>query len=178
MSVLSTFDVVVLLMMALGAVAGVARGFVMEVLSLLAWAAAILAVRYFYAPGKVFAERVTGTEAGGAVLSAVLIFVVTFVVVRSIAGSLGKRSRQSAIGPLDRVLGMGFGGIKGLLAASVLFLFGTMAFDVLDPGRARPQWLDPHRTAPLVEVTSKAMVAFYEERRARAYAEKAAKPAA
>ena len=61
-----------------------------------------------------------------------------------------------------------FGGFKGLLAASVIFLLGTMVFDVLDPGRPRPDWLAPRRTAPLIETTSKAMVDFVAERRARA----------
>ena len=178
MTPLTAFDVIVLLLMALGAIAGVARGFITEVLSLLAWVAAIFAVRYFYGPAKIYAERITGTEAGGAVLAFVLLFVITFVVVRSFGSSLGKRTRNSVVGPLDRLLGLGFGGLKGLLAASLVFLLGTMSFDVLDPGRPRPEWLHPERTEPLVEMTSRTMVDFVAERRARADATRDAKPAA
>lgn len=174
MATLSAFDVIVLLLIGFGAIAGLARGFVVEVMSLLAWVAAIFAVRYFYAPAKVFAERLTGTEAGGAVLAFAFIFIVTFMVVRGIGQSIGQRTRNSAVGPLDRLLGLGFGGLKGLLAASVVFLLGTMVFDVLDPGRGRPSWLSTHRTTALVEVTTKAMVDFVDERRARADASRAA----
>lgn len=178
MATLSGFDIVVLLLIGLGAAVGLARGFVVEVMSLLAWVAAIFAVRYFYAPAKVFAERLTGTEAGAAVLAFAVVFIVTFAVVRGIGQSIGKRTRNSAVGPLDRLLGLGFGGLKGLLAASVIFLLGSMVFDVLDPGRGRPSWLATSRTTPLVEVTTKTMVDFVDERRARADASRAATPPA
>lgn len=168
MASLTAFDIVVLLLIGLGGLAGLARGFVTEVLSLLAWVAAFFAIRFFYPAGKVFAAKFTGTEAGGAVLAFVLIFLIAYIGFKAIAGMLGSRTRNSVVGPLDRVLGLGFGAFKGLLAASVIFLLGTMVFDVLDPGEPRPEWLRAARTAPLVEVTSKAMVDFVEERRARA----------
>ena len=167
MTSLTAFDIVVLLLIGFGALAGLARGFVTEVLSLLAWVAAIFAVRLFYPAGKIIATRLTGTESGGAILAFVLIFAVTFVVFKGVGGALGARTRNSVVGPLDRVLGLGFGAFKGLLGASVLFLLGTMVFDVLDPESPRPEWLRAARTAPLVEATSKAMVDFVETRRQR-----------
>ena len=173
MANLTALDIIVLLLMGLGALAGLARGFVTEVLSLLAWVAGFAAVRFFYTPGKAIALRFTGTEAGAAVLAFAVLFLAGYLVVRALAGGIGSRTRNSLVGPLDRLLGLGFGGLKGLLAASVLYLAGTMVFDVLDPGEPRPAWLVAHRTGPLVETTSKAMVDFVEERRARAAREKA-----
>ncbi|QXQ05879.1 CvpA family protein [Sphingosinicellaceae bacterium] len=164
---LSAFDIVALLLIALGGLSGLSRGFVTEVLSLLGWVAGFAAVHYLYAPGKAIATRFTGTEAGGAVLAFAVIFLTAFFVVRAIATSIGGQTRNSLLGPFDRLLGLGFGGLKGLLAASVLFLAGTMVFDVVDPG-LRPEWLRPVRTAPLIEAPSKAMVDFVEQRRARA----------
>ena len=164
---LSAFDIIALLLVGLGALAGLARGFVMEVLSLFGWVAGFVAVHYLYAPGKVLATRFTGTETGGAVLAFATIFILAFVLVRSAATSIGGRTRNSMLGPFDRLLGLGFGGLKGLLAASVLYLAGTMVLDIVDPGY-RPDWLQPVRTAPLIEGTSKAMVDFVELRRAHA----------
>ncbi len=174
MANLTAFDVVVLLLMALGGLAGLSRGFVAEVLSLLAWVAGFAAVRYFYTPGKAIAVRLTGTDAGGAVLAFAVLFFAGFILVQMLAGSAGRRTRNSVLGPFDRLLGLGFGGLKGLLAASVLYLAGTMVFDVVDPGEPRPTWLEARRTAPLVETASKAMVDFVDERRAKAAREKAA----
>ena len=165
MSVFTAFDIVVLLLIVLGGFAGLARGFVTEVLSLLAWVAAIFAVRYFYPSGQIIASKLVSNQSAASVLAFAVIFIVAFVVFRSIAGSLGSRTRNSVVGPLDRLLGLGFGAFKGLLGASVLYLLATMVFDVIDPAHPRPEWLRASRTAPLVELTSKAMVDFVEERR-------------
>jgi len=165
MANLTAFDIIVLLLIGLGGLAGLARGFVTEVLSLLAWVAAFFAVRFLYPIIKPITARLTGTESGAAVLAFVGIFLISFFLFRMVASMLGSRTRNSVVGPLDRILGLGFGAFKGLLGASVIYLLGTMVFDVLDPGEPRPEWLRAARTAPLVEVTSKAMVDFVSERR-------------
>ena len=41
---------------------GLARGFVGEIVSLLAWAAGIFAVRFFYTPGKTIAAGIVGSD--------------------------------------------------------------------------------------------------------------------
>lgn len=165
MANLTAFDVVVLLLIGLGGLAGLARGFVTEVLSLLAWVAAILAVRFLYPTGKLLALRLTGTEPGAAILAFVVIFLVAFIGFRMIAQMLGERTRSSVIGPVDRVLGFGFGAFKGLIGASVLFLLLQFGYDTLEAGAPRPAWLRAARTVPLLEVSSKAMVDFVEKRR-------------
>jgi len=153
------------LLILLGGVAGLARGFVTEVLSLLAWVAAIMAVRFLYPAGKTFAFHVTGTESGAAILAFAVIFLATFIVFRMIAGELGARTKSSVVGPVDRVLGLGFGAFKGLIGASILFLIVQFGYDTMEAGAPRPAWLTASRTLPLLDVTSKAMVDFVEKRR-------------
>lgn len=165
MASLTAFDIVVLLIIALGALAGLARGFVTEVLSLLAWVAGIVAVRFLYAPGKVFAAQLTRSEPGGAILAFTVIFLSAYIAFRYIAQLLGSRTRASIVGPIDRLLGFGFGAFKGLIGAAILFLLLTMALDLLDNGGPRPAWLQAGRTEPLMEMTSKAMVDFVEKTR-------------
>jgi membrane protein required for colicin V production len=165
MASLTAFDIVVLLIIALGALAGLARGFVTEVLSLLAWVAGIVAVRFLYAPGKVFAARLVGSEPGGAILAFTVIFLAAYIAFRYVAQLLGSRTRASIVGPIDRLLGLGFGAFKGLIGAAILFLLLTMGLDLLDNGGPRPAWLQAGRTEPLLEMTSKAMVDFVEKTR-------------
>jgi len=174
MAHLTAFDVVVLLMVGLAAAAGVARGFVTEVLSLLAWVAALLAVRFAYPLGRLIAIHLTGTIAGGSILAFVVIFVVTFVVFRRLARMLGQRTRESIIGPFDRVLGLGFGAFKGMIGASVLYLALGFGYDVVDAGGPRPDWLASGRTRPLLEVTSRTMIDLVEQRRHRDAAHRSA----
>jgi len=165
MANLTALDIVVLLLIGLGGIAGLARGFVTEVLSLLAWVAAIMAVRFLYPAGKTLAFHLTGTESGAAILAFASIFLTTFIVFRMIAGELGDRTRSSVVGPVDRVLGAGFGAFKGLIGASILYLVVQFGYDTMEAGAPRPAWLTASRTAPLLDVTSKAMVDFVEKRR-------------
>lgn len=165
MANLTAFDVVVLLLIGLGGLAGLARGFITEVLSLLAWVAAILAVRFLYPTGKALAFHLTGTASGAAILAFVVIFLVAFVGFRLIAQMLGDRTRASVVGPVDRLLGLGFGAFKGLIGASVLYLLLQFGYDTVEAGAPRPAWLRAARTAPLLDVSSKAMVDFVEKRR-------------
>ncbi|MGI4877910.1 MAG: CvpA family protein [Janthinobacterium lividum] len=165
MASLTALDIVVLLLILLGGLAGLARGFVTEVLSLLAWVAAIMAVRFLYPLGKTVALHLTGNDSGAAILAFASIFLTTFIVFRMIAGELGDRTKSSVVGPVDRVLGLGFGVFKGLIGASILFLIVEFGYDTMEAGAPRPLWLTASRTAPLLEVTSKAMVDFVEKRR-------------
>jgi membrane protein required for colicin V production len=165
MAALTAFDVVVGIIVVLAALAGLARGFVGEIVSLLAWVAGIVAVRFFYTPVKTVTARFTGTESGGAILALVAIFLVAFIIVRVVGGKLSDGTKASIIGPIDRLLGLGFGAAKGVLAAALLFLLVNLAFDTVDPGEPSPDWIATARTAPTLAMVSKALVDFVEEQR-------------
>lgn len=165
MTALTAFDIVVGLIVVLAALAGLARGFVGEIVSLLAWAAGILAVRYFYAPAKLLAVKFVGTESGAAILALVALFLLAFILVRVIGGQLSSSTKASVIGPVDRVLGLGFGAAKGVLAAALLFLLVNLVFDTVDPGEPSPEWIAAARTAPTLAMVSKALVDFVAEQR-------------
>lgn len=159
-------DIIVLLLVGGGMVFGVMRGFVTEVLSLMAWVAAVMALRLFYTPASVWAAEATGTESGGAVLAFAGLFFGAFILFKIIAAQLGSRTRQSVVGPIDRVLGGGFGAVKGLIGASLLFLAVNLGYDVLwGKDEARPGWIGAGRTYPLLKLTSRLIVDFVEERR-------------
>jgi membrane protein required for colicin V production len=168
---LTALDVIVLLLIVLGGMAGFARGFVTEVLSLLAWVAAFFAVRLLYPAGQKIAFHVTHTESGAAILAFAVIFLATFIAFRMVAAELGDRTRSSIIGPVDRVLGLGFGAFKGLLFGAVIWLVLGLGFDTIESDAPRPEWLTASRTAPLLTVTSKAMVDLVEKHRPPASAD-------
>lgn len=171
---LTAMDIIVLLLVGGGLVFGVMRGFVTEVLSLLAWVAAVMALRLFYTPASVWAAHATGTEAGGAVLAFAGLFFGAFILFRIIASQLGGRTRQSVVGPIDRILGGGFGALKGLIGASLLFLAVNLGYDVIwGKDEPRPEWLAAGRTYPLLKLSSRLIVDFVEERRNDADAESA-----
>jgi membrane protein required for colicin V production len=100
-------------------------------------------------------------------LSAALIFGLAMFGGRRLANSIGSQTRNSFVGPFDRVLGFGFGAVKGLLLATVAFLFFSLFYDIFyGAAAARPQWMRESRTFPLLTASSKAVVGFVKERRA------------
>ena len=159
-------DIIVLLLVGGGVVFGVMRGFVTEVLSLMAWVAAVMMLRLFYTPASAWAAKATGTESGGAVLAFAGLFFGAFILFRVIASQLGARTRQSVVGPIDRVLGGGFGAVKGLIGASLLFLAASLFYDVVwGKDEPRPGWLAAGSTYPLLKLSSRLIVDFVDERR-------------
>lgn len=163
---MTSFDVIIFLIIGWASVAGIMRGFVCEVLSLIAWVAAVAALRLFHTPASALAASWTGTETGGAILAFVLLFAVTFFGFRLIARNLGSRTRTSVIGPLDRALGLGFGAVKGLIVASLIFLGVNLFFDMVwGAATPKPAWIATSKTTPLLRLSSAAITDFVEERR-------------
>ncbi len=166
---LTALDMIVLLLVGGGAFFGVMRGFVTEVLSLLAWVAAVAMLKIGYAPVSAWLAGPVGTRAGAAVLAFVAIFAVTFFGGKMIAASLGRRTRASVLGPVDRLLGLGFGALKGLIGATILFLAANLAHDTAYGAAGdRPDWMRASRTYPLLHATGGAIVDFVAARRGAA----------
>jgi len=127
----------------------------------------IAAVRVFHAPASAALSEPIGTDAGAAVLAFLAIVIVTYALGKWISKSIGKKSRKSVLGPIDRVLGFGFGMIKGLILATLLFLLLAMGYETLfGLEEPRPDWMVKSRTYPLLNASGNAMSEFVREQRA------------
>lgn len=167
----TALDVFVFLLLIGGAAVGFVRGFVHEVLSLLAWIFAIAMLKLFHTQlwtGLINSFHTSSPAA--AVLAFAILFIPSFIVVKLVARSLGGKTRRSTmLGPFDRVLGGGFGALKGLLGATLFFLLANLATDmVYGPQADRPQWMTKSRTYPLLNASGRAIVDWVEARRPRA----------
>ena len=75
-------------------------------------------------------------------------------------------ARRSVLGPVDRLLGGGFGMLKGLIGATLFFLLANLATDMIYGGDAdRPKWMTESRTYPLLNATGRGVVDWVETRR-------------
>lgn len=165
---MTALDVFVFLLLIGGAAVGFVRGFVHEVISILAWIVAIAMLKLFHGQLWSGLENMFHTSpAAGAVLAFALLFVPSFLLVKLLARSLGGRARRHAVlGPVDRTLGGGFGLLKGLLGATLFFLLANLATDmVYGPQADRPQWMTKSRTYPLLNASGRAIVDWVEARR-------------
>ena len=167
---MTALDVFVFLLLLGGGAVGFVRGFVHEVISLFSWLVAIAMLKLFHTQlwtGLI--NSFHSSSAAAAVLAFAILFIPSFLIVKLLARSLGKKTRRhSMLGPFDRVLGGGFGALKGLLGATLFFLLANLATDmVYGPQADRPEWMTKSRTYPLLNASGRAIVDWVEARRLR-----------
>ena len=165
---MTALDVFVFLLLIGGAAVGFVRGFVHEVISLFAWVVAIAMLKLFHTQlWTGLTGTATDSPAGAAVLAFAILFIPSFLLVKLLARSIGGRTRRSRVlGPFDRVLGGGFGALKGLLGVTLFFLLANLATDmVYGPQADRPEWMTRSRTFPLLNASGRAIVDWVEARR-------------
>jgi len=161
---LTALDILVILLVGAGLVFGFLRGFVCELLSLFAWILAVVALRYFHGP---MVEILRGPVGSGAwLLALVIVFGGVFALGKLASRRVGSRIRQSVVGPIDRILGGGFGAIKGLIGATLIYLALIFIYDTMW-GRfsPRPEWIAQSQTWPLLHASGEAIVDLVEVRR-------------
>jgi membrane protein required for colicin V production len=168
------FDIAVLLLVGLGAVLGFTRGFVQEILALAAWVVSLFAIRILHAPFSNLLEPLIGTSSGAAVLAFAILLLLPYFIVKLLANSFGEASRNSVLGPIDRVLGFGFGALKGFVITVVAFSIFMLGFDTVWGVGGRPQWVTDARTYPFVNAASNGLVVKLAERRREAITAEAA----
>ena len=162
------FDIAVLLLVGVGAIAGFLRGFVHEILALAAWVFSLVAIHYLHTPLSDAIEPTIGTASGATVLAFALLLLVPYACVKLIAGWAGGRSRASVLGPIDRVLGFGFGAVKGLIIVILAFSVLVLGYDTVWGAGGRPTWITQARTYPFVNASSDELVVMIGERRREA----------
>lgn len=159
------FDIAVLLLVGVGAVTGFLRGFVQEMLALLAWIFALVAIHYLHTPLSAALTPTVGTGSGATVLAFALLLLVPYAVVKLVANWLGGKTRNSLLGPIDRVLGFGFGAIKGLIIAVLGFSVLVLGYDTVWGPGGRPEWITQARSYRFVNASSEALVTMIAARR-------------
>ena len=170
------FDIAILLLVGAGAVTGFLHGFVQEIIALAAWFFGLFAIHYLHTPVYEFLKPHVGTTSGSSVLAFAILLLVPYGAVKLVARWAGEASRSSVLGPIDRVLGFGFGGVKGLIIAVIGFSILVLGFDLAWGVGGRPTWITQARTYPLIYTASEKLVALIAERR-KAAAQAQAKPA-
>ena len=162
------FDIAVLLLVGLGALTGFMRGFVQEILALAAWVISLFAIHYLHTPVAELLGPFIGTSSGSAVLAFAVLLLLPYAIVKMLANSFGEASRNSVLGPIDRLLGFGFGAMKGMVIVVVAFAVLMLGFDVAWGIGGRPQWITQSRSYPFVNASSEGLVKMIGERRREA----------
>ena len=162
------FDIIILILVGAGAITGFVRGFVEEILALGAWVFAIFAIHALHTPLTVFFQTRIGTTSGAAVLAFAILLLVPYAFVKLIAGRVGSASRNSVLGPSDRLIGFGFGAIKGMIITTMAFSVMVLGYDTIWGVGGRPDWITQAQTYPFVNAASEELVTMIGQRRTAA----------
>ncbi len=144
---ITAFDILVIVILALSALYGMGRGFVSEILSLVAWIGAAFVTIYGFPHIRPWARQYMEPEAFADTIAIVVLGVVSLIVLKFLAHFLGKLVKQSDLGFIDRSFGALFGLLRGLFVVCVVFLM----INWLVPKQSFPDWIADARTLPLVE---------------------------
>jgi membrane protein required for colicin V production len=147
---ITILDIALLAVMLLSGLLAMIRGFMREILSIAAWAAAAVATLLAFPrlvpvvyPTYFNNEWVAkGAVAGG-------VFLGTLLIVSIITVRISDMILDSRIGALDRTLGFLFGLGRGLVIVVVAYLF----FDWLVPQKSQPKWVSDAKSKVVLQST-------------------------
>ena len=151
---MTLFDIVALLILGVSVVTGLARGATREVTNVAAFVLAVFV--------SIFALRVTGPIAVKTVhpiwaantVAVLLVFVAAYAVFRIVGGAMTRNVRQArGLSGLDRLIGGGFGLLRGLVLLGVI---GLLLNAVMSPDHT-PGWIANAKLYPLARASGTAL---------------------
>ncbi len=134
---LTPFDIIIIMILAVSALFAFGKGFVTEVLSLAAWAGAILVTLYGLAWAAGYGREYISPEPLADMITAAVLFFASLVLFKLLGSFIGDRVRMGPIGFLDRSLGALFGLIRGILIVSA----GYLLLNVFLSEKRQPDWV-------------------------------------
>lgn len=158
-------DIIVIIIVGVAAVGGFMRGLVQEVLSLAAWVFAALAVHFLHPALTPAISNFLNSDRITPVFAFVLLLLIPYAAMKLIAANVSEASDGAILGPIDRVLGFGFGGVKGALIAVFAFSVLALGFDEGWGYKGRPNWITTARTYPAADAFSRDLVPMIAARR-------------
>ena len=139
-------DIVILVIIAFSGMLGFMRGMVREVLGLIAWVGAALAATWFFPQVQGITRRAIANPDIADPVAFGAIFLVVLIVLSLLARLLSGAVRHSALGGLDRTLGLVFGRARG----AVLMIAAYLIAGVVEPVDRWPDEVLAARTLPSI----------------------------
>jgi membrane protein required for colicin V production len=151
-------DLILLFILAIAGIGGFMRGLAQEVFSLAAWFVAVFTIHYLHAPLTAALIGYVRAEIASALLAFSLLLLVPYAAMKLITNNVSEAPSGSVLGPIDRVLGFGFGVVKGVLVGIFAFSMLMLGYDDAWGYRGRPTWIVTARSYPAIDTFSRELV--------------------
>ena len=153
-------DAAVVLVIVISGLFAFFRGLVHEVLAVVSWLGAALATVYGFPYVQPYATDLITVPLIADMVAGAGIFLIALILLSLLTNFVSHRIRNSALGPLDRSMGLIFGFARGAVLIAVAWLIFTW----LLPREDHPDWITEAKVRPLVERSAVLLVSVLPER--------------
>jgi membrane protein required for colicin V production len=148
MNGVTQFDLLVAALLLISAAIGFIRGAAREIAALVALVGAAAFAVFGLPVFSPLVRHVVHPDWLGAVATLVVVFLVTYILLRLVGGALARQIQQSnLIGTLDRSIGLAIGLARGLIVLGAL----NLMFNAATPKDLQPHWITGATTWPLAQ---------------------------
>ncbi len=123
-------DLVVFGIIIVSGLLGMLRGLVREVLGLAAWGGALLAAITFFQSAQPIARRMIANPDIADPAAYAAVFLIALIVLTVIANIIGSLAHRSALGGVNRTLGLVFGVVRGAVVLIVAYIVVGMGIAI------------------------------------------------
>ena len=155
---MNLFDAIVLGVLFLSALISFFRGFIRELLSLLAWVGAAFITLHFVVNVAEFLEPYVKKPMVAAIFATLGTYFVSLMVISLLSSILVRYLKTGTdVGAFDNLMGLFFGVVKGSLIIALGYFLASV---VLGPNKEEyPEWITTAHSLPMVEKGTAALVA-------------------
>jgi len=149
------FDIVIAVILGVSALVGLSRGAMREMTNVASFVLAVfIAVFGLRFSGPIAAHSIHPGWAAN-IVAIGLVFLVAYIILRIIGGAMTGSVRGSpVVGPVDRILGLGFGLVRGLIMVGLIVMVLGTAF-----GDHMPHGIADAKLFPLAQASATALKA-------------------
>jgi len=139
-------DAGILVILLISAIFGFARGFVKEVLSITGWVGATFVSLYLFPIAQPFAQNYIPSLLLADIVTGSVIFILCLVILSYITHAISAKVKASALGALDRTLGIFFGLARAIGLVGIVWIF----FVQFIPPEDQPQAIRDAKMLPVI----------------------------
>jgi membrane protein required for colicin V production len=147
---LTAFDLAVIATVLISSILALARGFVRELMTLLTWGGAALTAFWLWNPVRAIVADAVAQSLVVDAVTLVLVFLGPLIIYKLIASIVVRGVDDSALSGIDRLLGLVFGVVRGVLVVAVVYLIAIRLVPIED----HPQWVTNAWLLPEVQNTA------------------------
>jgi len=150
---MNILDIGVIVFLILGAILGLALGFVRGGLFVLSWLGSAIVTIFAFPHLRPYARQYIEHDFFADLAAGIAVFIATLIVLFLVSSVVGGWVRNSRLNALDRSLGM----LAGIATAALLISGGYIIAENIWPPEKQPSWITDAKSLPLIRTGARSL---------------------